>query len=114
MDALSLPVGLLAPMPKAPVAEAANPAAPIDPVADAAARAKINKTAKAFEASFVSIMLGQMFEGVSTAAPFGGGQSETAFRSFLTDAMGQSIAKHGGLGVADQVRRELLKLQGLT
>jgi Rod binding domain-containing protein len=59
-------------------------------------------------------MLQQMFEGVDTAAPFGGGDGEKMFRSFMTEAMGKQIAKSGGLGIADTVAREMLKLQGLN
>jgi peptidoglycan hydrolase FlgJ len=72
---------------------------------------KIEKTAKDFEASFLAVMFNQMFEGVSTAAPFGGGQGEQAFRSFLTDAFAKSMVQQGGIGISDQVSRELLKLQ---
>jgi Rod binding domain-containing protein len=59
-------------------------------------------------------MLQQMFDGVETAPPFGGGPGEAMFKSFLTDAMGKQMAKAGGVGVADDVAREMLKLQGLS
>jgi Rod binding domain-containing protein len=83
----------------------AQPTADADP-------AKIRKTAQDFEASFLSVMFNQMFEGVSTAAPFGGGMGEQAFRSFLTDAMAKSMVQQGGIGMSDQIARELMKLQG--
>jgi Rod binding domain-containing protein len=35
------------------------------------------------------------------------------FKSFLTDAMAKQITKAGGIGVADAVSREMLKMQGL-
>jgi len=82
--------------------------------ADLAKRADIKKTAEAFEASFLSVMLGEMFQGVETAAPFGGGQGEKMFQSFMNDAFAKHMAKHGGIGVADAVTREMLKLQGLS
>ena len=78
-----------------------------------AQRARVEKTARDFEASFLSQMFGQMFEGTDVSAPFGGGQGEQAFRSFMTDAMGKSMAKHGGVGLARSVAAEMLKLQGL-
>lgn len=81
--------------------------------ADLAKRGEIRRTAEAFEASFLSIMFQQMFTGVSPEAPFGGGQGEAAFRSFLTDAFAAQTVKSGGIGVADAVAREMLKLQGL-
>jgi peptidoglycan hydrolase FlgJ len=81
--------------------------------ADLAKRAKIQETAEKFEAQFLSVMLQQMFEGISTDGPFGGGQGEALFRSVMTEAMGREMAKAGGIGVADTVQREMLKLQGL-
>jgi flagellar protein FlgJ len=81
--------------------------------AELAQRANIGKTAQDFESSFLSIMLQQMFEGVETSAPFGGGPGEAMFKSFMTDAFAKQMAKAGGVGVADAVQREMLKLQGL-
>ncbi|MEW6595933.1 MAG: rod-binding protein [Pseudomonadota bacterium] len=75
--------------------------------------ATIDRTAKAFEASFLTTMFNSMFEGLSTAPPFGGGEGEQAFRSFLSEAMAKQVVKHGGVGVAQSVRREMLKMQGL-
>jgi peptidoglycan hydrolase FlgJ len=77
-------------------------------------RAKIEKTAKGFEASFLSSMMGQMFEGTEIEAPFGGGAGESAFRSFLMDAMAKSMADRGGVGISSVVTREMLKMQGLS
>ena len=78
-----------------------------------AQRARADRTSQSFEASFLSSMLGSMFEGTEISAPFGGGEGEAAFRSFLTDAMAKSMAKHGGVGLAKSVSQEMLKLQGL-
>ena len=79
-----------------------------------AKRGHIKETAKKFEASFLGIMLQQMFEGVETSAPFGGGPGEAMFKSFMTEAIAKQTAKHGGLGIGDMVQREMLKLQGLS
>jgi Rod binding domain-containing protein len=103
--ATDLPIGV------APTLLAATPETT---AADLARRGKIRETAENFEASFLSIMLQQMFDGVETAPPFGGGPGEAMFKSFLTDAMGKQMAKAGGVGVADDVAREMLKLQGLS
>jgi Rod binding domain-containing protein len=81
--------------------------------AELAKRKDIAATAQNFEASFLSVMLGQMFEGTDAAAPFGGGEGEAMFKSFLTDAISKQMAASGGIGVADAVSREMLKLQGL-
>jgi Rod binding domain-containing protein len=82
-------------------------------MSEAAKRAAIAKTAQQFEATFLSSMMSYMFEGVDTPAPFGGGQGEQAFKSFLTDAYAKQMASRGGIGVAAAVQREMLKLQGL-
>ena len=77
------------------------------------ARANIKKAAQDYEASFLSVMLAQMFKGVETEAPFGGGQGEEMFKSVLTDAISKEITKAGGVGLASTIQREMLKLQGL-
>lgn len=82
--------------------------------AELAKRGQIKQTAQKFEASFLSSMLQEMFEGVDTSAPFGGGAGETMFRSFMTEAMAKQVVKAGGIGVAAQVQREMLKMQGLS
>ena len=79
-----------------------------------AKRGQIEKTAKDFEASFLSVMLGQMFKDVGAQAPFSGGHGEAAFKSFLGDAMAKQMVQHGGVGLADRVTQEMLKLQGLS
>ena len=81
--------------------------------AEMAKRGKIKQTARDFEASFVSVMMQQMFTGLKSDGPFGGGAGEEMFRSVLTDAMAKQVVKAGGLGVAPAVEREMLKLQGL-
>jgi len=77
------------------------------------ARSRAKDVAQTFEAQFLSSMFQQMFEGIETDGPFGGGQGEAMFRSLMTEAMGKQVAKSGGIGVADTVQREILKLQGL-
>ncbi len=84
------------------------------PAASAAVRAKIDASAKKFESQFLSVMLGHMFDGTSAAAPFGGGQGEEMFKSFLTDAFADAIAQHGGVGLSKDISRAMLKLQGLS
>jgi len=81
--------------------------------AELAKRGQIKETAQKFEVSFLSSMLQSMFDGVETSAPFGGGEGEKMFRSFLTEAMSKQMVKAGGVGMAAQVQREMLKMQGL-
>ena len=93
-------------------APVALPASPL-PAADAAVRARIQKTATQFEASFLQVMLGQMFDSVDSGA-FGGGAGEDAFKSFLTDSFAKSMAQSGGIGLSKDLAREMLKMQGLS
>ena len=74
-------------------------------------RDKIEETAKAFEATFISQMLKPMFEGLSTDGPFGGGEAEGTWRSFMLDAIAKTTVKAGGIGLADTVMSEMLKMQ---
>jgi flagellar protein FlgJ len=78
------------------------------PVADTAT--KIRAAAQDFEAVFLNVMFQQMFANVGEG-PFGGGPGAAVWRSFLTDEYAKSFVKKGGIGVADQVQRELLAQQ---
>ena len=94
MSDLTLSADLMRPLPTA------NPA-----------NARIKKTAEDFEASFLSQMLKPMFDGLSTEAPFGGGEGEATWRSFLIDAMAKQTVKAGGIGLSDRIMSEMIKLQ---
>ncbi len=83
------------------------------PMATPEQRARIATSAKAFEAQLLSQLMQPMFEGLSTAAPFGGGEGEQTYRSFLIDAFAKQTVKAGGIGIAHTVMSEMLKLQGL-
>ena len=100
LSALAIPPSLTTATPQVTAAELAK-------------RGQIKDTAQKFETSFLSSMLQEMFAGLKSDGPFGGGQGEEAFRSFLTEAMAKQITKAGGVGVAATVQREMLKLQGL-
>ncbi len=78
---------------------------------DMAMQQRAEKTAEDFEVSFVSQMLKPMFEGLSTEAPFGGGNAEATWRSFMVDAMARKVVSAGGLGVTDLVMAEMLRMQ---
>ena len=98
MSELSVPAALLQPPAAAPSASAGG-------------TARMRETAEAFEASFLSQMMKPMFEGLSTEAPFGGGEAEGTWRGFLVEAMAKQTVKAGGIGLADQVVAQMLKMQ---
>lgn len=69
------------------------------------------QAAEDFEAIFLSQMLAPMFETVPTDSFMGGGHAEQVYRGMMVEEMGKEIAKQGGIGIADSVYREILKLQ---
>ena len=89
------------------LAVAPTPPVPAAPVASA----RMRETGEAFEASFLAQMMKPMFEGISTEAPFGGGEAESTWRSFRIEAMAKPTVKAGGIGLADQVVAQMLKMQ---
>jgi len=85
-------------------APVATPHQTNDPVA-------AKRAATAFEGVFITQFLGEMFSGIATDGPFGGGQGEEMFRSLMIDEYGKQIASQGGFGLSDAVQRQLLKAQ---
>jgi len=83
------------------------PAAPLKTTDPKAAK----QAAQQFESVFITQFLGEMFSGISTDGPFGGGQGEEMFRSLMMDEYGKQIAANGGFGLSDAIQRELLKTQ---
>ena len=100
MSALDLQ-GAMAVAKSAPVQA---PQSTVDPVV-------AKKAAKAFEGSFISEFMGQMFESIPTDSEFGGGEGEDMFRSLLTDEYSKQINASGGFGLSAAVTRQLLKTQ---
>lgn len=74
-------------------------------------RNRLRRTAQDFEASFLAQMLKPMFETLSTDGLFGGGQAEETWRGFQVEAMAKQIARAGGVGLADQVLAEMIRMQ---
>jgi len=71
----------------------------------------IDKTAQDFEAMFATQMLQPMFEGIAVDPTFGGGHGEEVMRSFLLQEYGKMMAKTGKLGIASQVKAEMIRAQ---
>jgi Rod binding domain-containing protein len=80
---------------------------PLAAPSDAAAR----KAAQDFEAVFINELLSHMDDGQTTQGSFDGGQAEGVYRSLMKDAVAKDIAKRGGIGIADNVYHEILKMQ---
>ena len=90
------------------------PQAPLNApkVVPSASKEKLASVSQQFESSMISSMLQPMFSGLSTEAPFGGGAGESAFRSFLVDAIAKQVTKSGGLHLSSAIQKELIKMQG--
>jgi len=69
------------------------------------------RAAEEFEALFISEMIAPVFESLDTEGLFGGGQGEKIYRSLMVQEYGKAIAKSGGIGIADTVQREILRMQ---
>jgi flagellar protein FlgJ len=101
---------LMTPLPASPLSNTAG--APGNAgSADALRDSRAHKVATNYEAFFISMYLDSMFSGVETDGLFGGGQSEKIYRSMLNQEVGKAIANNGGLGIADSVMGEIIKMQ---
>jgi Rod binding domain-containing protein len=69
------------------------------------------KAAQDFEAVFLAQMLQPMFDTVEVDPMFGGGSGEETWRGLMVEEMGKQIARSGGVGLADFVEKEMLRLQ---
>ena len=71
------------------------------------------KTAVDFEAQFLKSMLEQAYAGVQGEGPMGNsGPGGDAWRGFLLDEHAKAMTARGGIGLADQVYRDILKMKG--
>ena len=70
------------------------------------------KSAKEFESVFLGQMVAQMYSGTEAKGPFGGGFAEETYRSLFNQELGRQMSAAGGVGIADAVYAEILKLQG--
>ncbi len=72
---------------------------------------KARKVAEDFESFFLGQMLQPMFQGLEAEKPFGGGHAEQMWRAMQVDEYGKAIARSGGIGLADQIMRDILEYQ---
>lgn len=73
---------------------------------------KIKATAEDFESQFLGAMFGEMVSQLKGDGPLGDeGAGADAFRGLLTDELGRSVARAGGIGIAPSIYHELIRLQ---
>lgn len=71
---------------------------------------EIEKAAEEFEAVFLSQMMEHMFSDIDMM-PMSEGPGEDIYKTMLIDEYGKIIARSGGIGVADHVKQEMLRMQ---
>ncbi len=82
-----------------------------DPLMDRATP-RMRQAAQAFEAQALAQLLGPIFATVDTSKTvMGGGPGESTWQPMMVDAMAKRIAAAGGLGLAQPVLREMLRMQ---
>jgi len=91
-----------------------RPTAQLGDTAATGARSAINprmrETAQEFEAVFLAQVLQTMNAGIGGPGPFSEGDNE-AWSGMLQEEYGRLISRSGGIGVADSLLREMLKMQ---
>ena len=77
-----------------------------------AAEAKARKASTEFESMFLEQSLDRLAQSEGTDGPMGeNGTGGGVYRSMLTKEYAGQIVKSGGVGIADQVFREMMKMQ---
>lgn len=102
MDGIS---GYLPALPVQGIAEQARPAIPETAGINTSSAAW--KAAKQFESLLLSQAFEAMFAGLKTDGMFGGGQSETIYRSFMLQSYADGMAQQGSFGIAESVYRDI-------
>ncbi|MBY0299329.1 MAG: rod-binding protein [Methylobacterium sp.] len=76
------------------------------------AQSKVKKTAQDFESMFLEHTLDTLNGASGTEGPLGeNGTGGGVYRSMLNKEYASSIVKSGGVGIGDQVMREMLRMQ---
>ena len=74
--------------------------------------AKIGKAAHEFEAMAIGQLLQPMFDTVDESkGMFGGGEAEAQWKPMLVTAMAKNMAANGGLGLAQPIMQQMLRMQ---
>jgi len=87
----------------------------VDGIIKTASRAKAWKTATEFESMFLESSLDRLTQSQGTDGPLGeNGTGGGVYRSMLTKEYAGQIVKSGGVGIADSIFREIMKMQGAS
>jgi Rod binding domain-containing protein len=72
---------------------------------------KAREAAVEFEGFFLAMVFENMFAGIETDGAFGGGHGEKVFRSMMLQEYGKAVAQRNGIGLAEAVQKEIIRLQ---
>lgn len=72
---------------------------------------RLRAQATELEGVFLNTLVREMMAGVKTDGDFGGGFGEETWRSVQSEQLADEIARAGGIGLADQILGDMLKLQ---
>ena len=73
---------------------------------------KLKKQAVDLEGVFLNTLMKEMFSSIKTdEASFGGGFAEETWRGMQAEQFAGALAQTGGIGLADQLMGDLLRLQ---
>jgi flagellar protein FlgJ len=73
---------------------------------------KLHKQATELEGVFLNTLMKEMFSSIKTdEGSFGGGFAEETWRGMQAEQMAGALAQQGGIGLADNLMSDLLRLQ---
>jgi len=74
--------------------------------------ARVRQQAEEFEGVFLNTLTKELFSSIKTdQAAMGGGFGEETWRSMQAEILADTMARNGGLGIAEQMLPDLLALQ---
>jgi peptidoglycan hydrolase FlgJ len=73
---------------------------------------RLHKQAVELEGVFLNTLMKEMFSSIETSEDsFGGGFAEETWRGMQAEQFATALAEKGGVGLADQLMSDLLRLQ---
>ncbi|HEY8596390.1 MAG TPA: rod-binding protein [Devosiaceae bacterium] len=75
------------------------------------ANAPLREKARQLEGLFLNTLMSQMFSGIDTKGMFSGGFAEQTWRGIQAEQMASEVATAGGIGLADNIMKQLLSVQ---
>ncbi len=71
----------------------------------------MRQKAEELESVFLNTLVSEMFASIASEGEFGGGYAEETWRGMQSEQYAASMARSGGIGIADEIMRSLLLTQ---